>query len=147
MSDVSVLRFSVDGRDFALPVRTVREITRSRAVTPVPYADPAVRGLLNLRGEVITVFDLGVRLGLGRRPWTAETRSVVLRDLPAALLVDGVDELETLPGEAVAPLPAAEVPFDPALAAGKATVAGGPLILLEATALLPETAEGRTAAP
>jgi chemotaxis signal transduction protein len=47
----------------ALPVSQVREVVRARTVTRVPGAPPAMRGLVNVRGMVVTVLDLAVCLG------------------------------------------------------------------------------------
>jgi len=51
--------FRLDGSDFAVDILKVREIVRGEDPTPVPCADPRVRGVINLRGEVIAVFDPG----------------------------------------------------------------------------------------
>ena len=53
-----------------------------REITPVPKAPKYVRGLVNLRGETITVFDLGIRLGLAPRDITEASHNVVLKSQP-----------------------------------------------------------------
>ena len=55
--------FSVAGRVFGCPVEWVREIVPSRHTTRLPGAPAYVRGLMNLRGSILTVVDLGLRLG------------------------------------------------------------------------------------
>jgi purine-binding chemotaxis protein CheW len=50
---------SVAGRRFAIPVESVREVVRPRAITPVPGTPAIVRGLVNVRGMVVTVLHLG----------------------------------------------------------------------------------------
>lgn len=49
---------------FAVPIERVREIIPGRPCTPLPGSDPCVRGLINLRGRIVTVIDLGTRLNL-----------------------------------------------------------------------------------
>lgn len=58
------LGFRVASSNYALPVQMVREIVRSGHLTPVPRAPPGVLGISSFRGRVITVIDLGSRLGM-----------------------------------------------------------------------------------
>src|SRR5437764_218583 len=62
-----ILVFEVDGRRYGLPASEVRELLRAVAIVPLPLAGPAVEGVVNLRGRVVPVFDLRVRLGLPAR--------------------------------------------------------------------------------
>ena len=89
--------FKIAGRLLGLDIRQVREINRVLDITPVQHARPHVRGLLNLRGQIVTVFDLGVRLGLGPQEITPDTHSVVLKSDDVALLVDAVGEAVEVP--------------------------------------------------
>ncbi|MDQ3557539.1 MAG: chemotaxis protein CheW [Gemmatimonadota bacterium] len=56
--------FEVDGHRIAIPVGTIREIIPARPCTPLPGSAPYVLGLVNLRGRLVTVIDLGLRLRL-----------------------------------------------------------------------------------
>jgi purine-binding chemotaxis protein CheW len=58
------LSVALDGRSFGIEVERVREVVRRLPITPVPRAAPAVAGLVNLRGQVVPVVDLRLRLGL-----------------------------------------------------------------------------------
>jgi len=57
--------FTCGGHLFALPLTAVREVLDPRPLTRLPGCGPEVAGLANLRGKVLTVFDLGGVLGLG----------------------------------------------------------------------------------
>jgi purine-binding chemotaxis protein CheW len=59
--------FWLGGRCFGLDVRWVGEVVALEAITRVPNARPAVRGLFNLRGEPMVVLDLSKLLDLGDR--------------------------------------------------------------------------------
>jgi purine-binding chemotaxis protein CheW len=72
------LLMGVAGEVFALDARQVREILDPAPVTRVPGAKPYVASVLNVRGKVIPLADLSVRLGLAPSRVTAETRFVVL---------------------------------------------------------------------
>ena len=90
--------FVVDGRTLGVDVARVREVTGARELTPVPLADPAIAGLLNLRGEIVTAIDLRARLGLPAAEAVADEGSeamhVVLTGTePVSLLVDDVGDV------------------------------------------------------
>jgi purine-binding chemotaxis protein CheW len=70
--------FFVGNRRFGLPILSVREIIRSCETTPVPLAPRHVRGLINLRGQIVTILDLAVRLGIPDREAAPEANVVVL---------------------------------------------------------------------
>jgi len=61
---VQFCTFVLDGQLFGIEVSAVREVVRDQPITPVPLAPAAVRGLVNLRGRIVTAVDL--RLCLGR---------------------------------------------------------------------------------
>jgi len=71
--------FYIGNARFGIDILMVREINRHLEITPAERAPDFVRGLLNLRGQVVTVIDLGVRLGLGPRVITPESRCLVLK--------------------------------------------------------------------
>lgn len=91
---------------YAFPVEKVREVARGLELTPVPGAPPAVRGVHNLRGEVVPVVELAAVLGLAG----GEGDCVVLAEdagRRAGLAVDellDVSELSDEPARAEAPL-------------------------------------------
>ena len=60
--------FFLDGHYFGLDVLKVQEIIRYQEMTRVPLAHPVVRGLINLRGQIVTAIDLRRRLELNARP-------------------------------------------------------------------------------
>ncbi len=60
--------FLVNDLLFGIEVEKVQEVTRGAEITPVPLAPPTVRGLINLRGEIVTVIDIRRCLQLSERP-------------------------------------------------------------------------------
>ena len=85
--------FKIDEDLLGIDVLRVREINPGLEITPVPKAPQYVRGLVNLRGETITVFDLGIRLGLVPRDITEASHHVVLKSQPVGLLVDSIGDM------------------------------------------------------
>jgi purine-binding chemotaxis protein CheW len=87
--------FFLDGLRFGVDVRQVQEVVPYQEMTRVPLAPPTVRGLLNLRGQIVTGIDLRRRLGLPEAPTDRLPMNVVLRgeDCPVSFLVDDVGEV------------------------------------------------------
>lgn len=71
--------FRLDGHLFGIDVLLVREINQYMVITPVPLAAPSIRGLINLRGQIVSVVDLGVLIGLEERVIDRESHSLVLK--------------------------------------------------------------------
>ncbi len=64
---------------FAIDVLLVREINRNLDITNVDPSPDFVMGLMNLRGQIVAVTDLGIRLNLGKREITNKTCCIVLK--------------------------------------------------------------------
>ncbi len=79
----------------ALDAAGVQEVIRLGPVTPVRYAPEEVLGIVNLRGKIVTIVDLGLRLGFPRTVAGADSRIFIVEDRNEfiGLLVDRVDEV------------------------------------------------------
>jgi purine-binding chemotaxis protein CheW len=91
--------FYVAGHYFGLDVLRVQEIIRYQEMTHVPLAPPVIRGLINLRGQIVTALDLRRRLGLRDNDSTAKPVNVVIRtdDGAVSLLVDEIGDVLEVP--------------------------------------------------
>lgn len=108
------LAFLLGEDRYAIPIERVREIVRMRAITPVPRVPAEVRGVISLRGEIVQVVDLRLRLGLGPTEVARRTRVIVLHGddgEATGLLVDAVREVLRIPDEDVQPPPTGESQF------------------------------------
>lgn len=87
--------FFVDGQFFGVEVLNVQEVLRYQQMTGVPLAPPTVRGLINLRGQIVTAIDLRRRLELPPRPGQDLPMNVVIRgeDGAISLLVDEIGDV------------------------------------------------------
>lgn len=87
--------FFLGDQAFGLEVEQVREVVRYTRITPVPLAPPLIRGLINLRGEIIPVVDLRRRLGFEVLEPSERSFLVVAvgEGGQLALLVDDVGEV------------------------------------------------------
>jgi purine-binding chemotaxis protein CheW len=92
----------------ALDATGVQEVIRLGPVTPVRYAPQEVLGIVNLRGKIVTIVDLGLRLGLSKAVAGSESRIFIVEDRGEfiGLLVDRVDEVVEIEQSAWQPPPA-----------------------------------------
>ena len=99
--------FYVAGHTFGVDVLRVQEVFRYQEMTRVPLAPPVVRGLINLRGQIVTVIDLRRRLGLDDRPTDQPPVNVVVHsdDGAVSLLVDEIGDVVEVSEEAFEPPP------------------------------------------
>ncbi|WP_299953500.1 chemotaxis protein CheW [uncultured Modestobacter sp.] len=87
--------FWLDGDLYGVEVEHVQEVLRSQSITRVPLAPPAVAGLINLRGQVVTAIELRERLGRPARPEAEQPVVIVVRlhGEAVSLLVDSIADV------------------------------------------------------
>lgn len=92
----------------ALDAAGIQEVIRLGPLTPVRHAPPDVAGILNLRGKIVTILDLGLRLGFPKAVPSPDSRIFVIEDRNefVGLLVDRVDEVVETEHEQWQPPPA-----------------------------------------
>ncbi|MBL9079067.1 MAG: purine-binding chemotaxis protein CheW [Planctomycetes bacterium] len=99
--------FRIGAFHFGVDVGRVQEVIRHQAMTRIPLAPPAIRGLINLRGQIVTAVDLRRVLGLPDRADDTLPMNVVVTfdDAAASLLVDEIDDVVTVPPDSCEPPP------------------------------------------
>ena len=99
--------FELAGEVFGIPVDPVRQVVRVSGITRVPHAPRPIRGVTNLRGRVIPVIDLRLRIGLEETALGRSTRvmAVSSRGRVLGLLVDAVQQVVHLDLDEVQPPP------------------------------------------
>jgi len=85
--------FHLAGYFFGIEISKVQEVIRSQAVTPVPLADREIRGLINLRGQIITTIDLRRRMSLPDREAEDDATNVLVSTPDGAVSLE-VDRIE-----------------------------------------------------
>lgn len=100
--------FYVGGLLLAVPIQQVQEINQHLELTDVPNAPASVRGVINLRGEVVTVVDLSQRLGLAPTTIGETSRNMIVQHLDEriGLIVDDVADIMAVPQQQILPPPA-----------------------------------------
>jgi purine-binding chemotaxis protein CheW len=87
------LLFRVAGSVYGCDIDAVREIVPDRRATRLPGAPPYVQGLINLRGTIVTVLDLGARLDGSRAPMRDSGGSIILAEHGTRVVGVAVDEV------------------------------------------------------
>jgi len=87
--------FYLDNYFFGVDVQRVQEIIRYQEMTPVPLAKATVRGLINLRGQIVTAMDMRIRLALSKRDGDELPMNVVIHseDSVVSMLVDAIGDV------------------------------------------------------
>jgi purine-binding chemotaxis protein CheW len=114
------LTFQVAGQEYALAIKKVREIVEYGALTKVPRTPAAIRGVINLRGNVVPVIDLALLFGIIAAPITARTCIIVVEASwqgecsVMGIIADAVNKVAQWSGEEMLPPPAfgTRVPVD-----------------------------------
>ena len=105
------LTFQLDEEVFAIDVANVREILEYNSVTRVPRSPEYMRGVINLRGSVVPVFDMRLKFGVTGTQKTINTCIVVVEvsyegeDVIIGALVDSVQEVFELEADQIEPAP------------------------------------------
>jgi purine-binding chemotaxis protein CheW len=106
--DEQVVIFRLDKEEFGAPIASVQEIVRvPEELVRVPKAPSFVEGVINLRGTVLPVIDLRLRLGLKQVERTDRQRIMVflISDVRTGFIVDQVAEVLKIPKSAIEPAP------------------------------------------
>lgn len=101
------LTFAVAGQDYGIDILAVREIRGWSLESPLPNCPAAVRGVINLRGQVVPIYDLRIRLGAEASVPTA-THVVIVVEAAAGfygLLVDAVSDILSVSDGELQPVP------------------------------------------
>jgi purine-binding chemotaxis protein CheW len=94
--DFKMVTFSLGGKDYGIDIMKIKEIAKFNAFTYVPNSYPYVRGVYNLRGEIISILDLRILFHLPVPPNDAETENGLILRLEENVLgvvVDSIDEV------------------------------------------------------
>ena len=104
-SCVQLVLFALDEQRFALALSSVERIVRVVDVTPLPSAPPIVLGIINVKGEVVPVYDLRRRFHLPEREIDLADQLMIARTSrqTVALLVDSVSGVLEIAEEEIAP--------------------------------------------
>ncbi|MHB8536348.1 MAG: chemotaxis protein CheW [Sulfuricaulis sp.] len=143
------LTFRLDGQEYGIAILKVQEIKGWDKMTPIPNSPPYVKGVLNLRGVIVPVFDLRLRFGLAPAERDAFTVIIVVNisGRLAGIVVDAVSDVINVGADQQCAAPEYEGQQNREFIKGLAQVDGKLLILLDIDRMVnPETLDKTEAA-
>jgi len=102
-----MINFTVGGDEYAVEIQKVREVINFREITQLPKAPSFVKGIINLRGEVIPVIDLREKFGLAHEGYSPLTNVVIVEigRKAVGVVVDNVRHVIRVAPSDLAPSP------------------------------------------
>ena len=131
--------FVLHGAICAFDASRVQEVIRLGPVTPVRHAPEEVTGVINLRGRIVTLLDLGRILGFGKSEAGRNTRIFIIEDRGEfiGLLVDRAGEVIEIDPAAEEPVPANTPPAQARFFSGVQRAGGRVTAVLNLSAVFP----------
>ena len=104
---MQLIAFSIGEQTYGVEITTVREIRAWNGATPLPNTREYVRGVINLRGTIVPIFDLRARFGEGQTSPTKNHVVVVMSvgEKWVGILVDAVSDILTVPKDEIHAVP------------------------------------------
>lgn len=137
--------FALGAERYGISLDSVQEVQSIVAFSDAPGGAESVVGMINVRGEIAPVVDLGLAMGFGRTSFSIETPMLICRaeGQVVALLADSVEDVHALPEGSVQPVPALH-PFAGRLS-GACQIDGSTVYLIDVAALVSDISatEGR----
>jgi len=102
-----LISFTVGSEEYGLELLRVKEVIRMREITWLPKAPACVKGIINLRGDVIPIIDLRERFGLPSQESSAITRVIVVEveERKVGMVVDSASQVVRVPADQFDPPP------------------------------------------
>lgn len=132
------LTFKLGEESFGLEIKYVTEIVGIQPITKIPEVPNYVKGIINLRGKVISVID--VRIKFQKEPVEYDERTCIIvidiEDMSLGLIVDNVSEVITIKDEDIVPPPSYKTGFQNEYIKGVGKYKDGVKLLLDSNKLL-----------
>lgn len=127
--------FTLAGKQFGVNIKQTREILSSKELTLVPESPEYIAGLIDLRGMVVPVIDLELRLNIKKEESSQSDNNriiiiVELENLTAGMMVEEVKQIKELNGEEIANLPSLAQKIDRKYIAGVGRTEGEELLMI-----------------
>ncbi|MDF2891687.1 MAG: CheW protein [Clostridia bacterium] len=134
--------FKLENEEYGIDILRVKEIKEMLRITRVPKAPSFVRGVVNLRGEVIPVIDLRKKFNLQQRNDTGSTRIIIVTvdEITVGLIIDTSSEVLEIEKEFIEEPPTAIASIDHSYIYGIGKVGARLIILLDVSKIISVTA-------
>lgn len=149
-----VLTFTLGREEYGINILKVQEIRGYEAVTPIANAPAFIKGVINLRGDIVPIVDLRLRFNQSDPRYDEFTVVIILNvaERTLGVVVDSVSDVLSLKPQEIKPAPHFSVSFDTRYLLGLGTVDERMLILVDIEglmsskemALIDDAADGHT---
>ncbi len=138
------LAFKIANEEYGVDILRVQEIRSYEKPTTIANAPEHLKGVVNLRGVIVPIIDLRIKLGVGEVRYDHLTVVIVLNigNRVIGVVVDGVSDVLTLEPSQLRPVPALDSNFDPEHLLAIGSVDERMLILLDIEKFLADTVLG-----
>lgn len=136
--DQEFLTFTLGEENYALDILSVKEIRGYESVTKIANAPPFIKGVINLRGDIVPIVDLRIKFNVGAATYDEFTIVIVLHihNRIVGIVVDGVSDVVSLSKDQLRPPPNFGVAFDSRYLLGLATINEQMIILVDINELI-----------
>lgn len=136
--EVEFLSFMLGEEHYALDIMSVKEIRGYESVTKIAHAPSFIKGVINLRGDIVPIVDLRMKFAVGTATYNEFTIVIMLNvfERIVGIVVDAVSDVIKLSAEEILPAPEFGVAFDSRYLKGLATVEDKMIILVNIQALI-----------
>jgi purine-binding chemotaxis protein CheW len=130
--------FTLDGEEFGFDIMIVNAIEKYIDLIPVPNAPSYIRGIMNLRGDVIPIFSLRKKFNLQEKEIDEDTKLIITKSngVLMAFEVDGVKEIIEIPTNSISETPAIVKSLDTTYIQSVANLNGRMILLLNHNGIL-----------
>ncbi|MBU2642650.1 MAG: chemotaxis protein CheW [Thiobacillus sp.] len=138
------LAFTLGGEEYGINILRVQEIRGYEPVTRIANAPAFIKGVVNLRGTIVPIVDMRIKLGLGSPTYDPLTVVIILNiaGRVVGMVVDSVSDVTTLSAEQLKPAPEINTSFDNDFLIGLGTLGDRMLILVDIDKLMSSTEMG-----
>jgi len=107
------LTFAIEDEDYGVEIAYVKEIIKMQSITRVPDMPSFVKGIINLRGDLIGVLDVRTRFGIPEKEHDEETCIIVVvyNEYTLGMIVDAVQETAIIPESNISAPPSAKLSY------------------------------------
>ena len=133
-----LLTFILGHEHYAIDILKVQEIRGYETPTRIANTPDFIKGVMNLRGHIVPIVDLRLKLGVGEARYDASTVVIILNILKrvVGVVVDGVSDVVALPADSIKPAPEFGAALDTRYILGLATLGEQLLILVDIERLM-----------
>jgi purine-binding chemotaxis protein CheW len=136
------MSFTLDNENYCLDILNVKELMGITTITPLPRTPSFIRGVINLRGQIIPIIDLRLRFELPFEEYTKRTAIIVVEvpyeseKILMGLVVDSLQDVISIPADKLAKIPYVNTKVNSDYIKGVANTEEGMKIVLDIIKIL-----------